>query len=131
MQSKNGGWGSFDAENQRSYLNHIPFADHGALLDPPTVDVTARCISFLTQIGYQDDKPVIKKGINYLLKEQEKDGSWFGRWGTNYIYGTWSAISALRSAGIEADSLTVSRAVGWLQSMQRSDGGGGETGDSF
>lgn len=131
MQSKNGGWGSFDAENQRSYLNHIPFADHGALLDPPTVDVTARCISFLTQIGYQDDKPVIKKGINYLLKEQEKDGSWFGRWGTNYIYGTWSAISALRSAGIEADSLTVSRAVGWLQSMQRSDGGWGETGDSY
>ena len=131
MQSKNGGWGSFDAENQRFYLNHIPFADHGALLDPPTVDVTARCLSFLTQIEYQDNHSVIKRAVDYLVNEQEKNGSWFGRWGTNYIYGTWSVLSALRSAGIESKSSTVGKAVEWLESIQRVDGGWGETGDSY
>ncbi len=89
MQSKNGGWGAFDIDNNDFYLNHIPFADHGALLDPPTADVSARCISFLAQIGYERSHPVVTRGIDYLKQDQEKDGSWFGRWGTNYIYGTW------------------------------------------
>ena len=97
MQSANGGWGAFDADNTHSYLNHIPFADHGALLDPPTSDVTARCISMLGQLGYQRDHEVIQKGIDYLKSEQEEDGSWYGRWGTNYIYGTWSVMTALEA----------------------------------
>ena len=95
MQSKNGGWGAFDVNNDHSYLNSIPFADHGALLDPPTADVSARCISFLKQQNDSRNDDSIKKGLNYLISEQEKDGSWFGRWGTNYIYGTWSVLCAL------------------------------------
>ena len=94
MQSRNGGWGAFDADNTHYYLNHIPFADHGALLDPPTVDVTARCLSFLAQLGHARRSPAVARGLAYLQREQEADGSWFGRWGTNYIYGTWSALCA-------------------------------------
>ena len=131
MQSSNGGWGAFDAENNKSYLNHIPFADHGALLDPPTADVSARCISFLSQIGYENEHPVMKKGINYILHEQEEDGSWFGRWGTNYVYGTWSALCALSIAGIQKDAPAMRKAVAWLESNQHADGGWGETGDSY
>ena len=101
MQSKNGGWGAFDADNTHRYLDDIPFADHGALRDPPTADVTARCLGFLAQRGYRRDHDVIKRGLAYLYQQQEKDGSWFGRWGTNYIYGTWSVLSALRALGEE------------------------------
>ena len=131
MQSSNGGWGSFDAENEKYYLNHIPFADHGALLDPPTADVTARCIGFLAQLGYAEDHPVMKKGLDYLLREQEQNGPWFGRWGTNYVYGTWSALCALAIAGVAAESPPVRKAVAWLVSKQRDDGGWGETGASY
>jgi len=131
MQSSNGGWGSFDAENEKYYLNHIPFADHGALLDPPTVDVSARCVGFLAQLGYPKDHPVLKKGLDFLLREQEENGSWFGRWGTNYVYGTWSVLCALAIAGVDTDSAPVRKAVAWLESKQREDGGWGETGDSY
>jgi squalene-hopene/tetraprenyl-beta-curcumene cyclase len=101
MQSRNGGWGSFDADNTHFYLNHIPFADHGALLDPPTADVSARCLGFLAQIGTTPDHPTMSSALDYLRREQEADGSWFGRWGTNYIYGTWSVLSALNAAGTD------------------------------
>ncbi len=101
MQSRNGGWGSFDADNTHYYLNHIPFADHGALLDPPTADVSARCLGFLAQLGYGADHPAVAAAIAFLRREQEADGSWFGRWGTNYIYGTWSVLAALNAAGID------------------------------
>jgi squalene-hopene/tetraprenyl-beta-curcumene cyclase len=131
MQSSNGGWGAFDAENEKYYLNHIPFADHGALLDPPTVDVSARCIGFLAQLGYASDHPAMKKGVDYLLKEQEADGSWFGRWGTNYVYGTWSALCGLAAAGVPQDSTAMRKAVAWLEGRQREDGGWGETGESY
>ena len=100
MQSKNGGWGAFDADNNYYYLNHIPFADHGALLDPPTADVTARCLGMLAQLGYKLDHPRVQAAVDYLLREQEPDGSWFGRWGTNYIYGTWSVLCALNAVGV-------------------------------
>jgi len=130
MQSKNGGWGSFDADNTNYYLNHIPFADHGALLDPPTADVTARCISFLSQIGYEKNEVIIK-GIDFLKQEQEQNGSWFGRWGINYVYGTWSVLSALNSAGINMNESFVKRAVDWLKSKQDNDGGWGEGGSSY
>ena len=95
-----GGWGAFEPENTHLHLNHIPFADHGALLDPPTADVTARCVSFLAQIGMAADDPVLVRALAFLRREQEADGSWFGRWGTNYIYGTWSVLCALNAAGL-------------------------------
>ncbi|MFT8611518.1 MAG: squalene--hopene cyclase [Gluconobacter oxydans] len=126
MQSTNGGWGAFDIDNDHELLNHIPFSDHGALLDPPTADVSARCISFLAQLGDPDDRPVILKAIEYLRSEQEPEGCWFGRWGTNYIYGTWSVLCALNIAGVPHDDPMVLRAVNWLESVQRPDGGWGE-----
>jgi squalene-hopene/tetraprenyl-beta-curcumene cyclase len=126
MQSTNGGWGAFDLNNDREYLNHIPFADHGALLDPPTEDVTARCISFLAQLENEADRPAIDRGIAYLRKTQMPDGSWFGRWGTNYLYGTWSVLCALNAAGIPATDPMVKRATDWLISKQREDGGWGQ-----
>ena len=131
MQSSNGGWGAFDVDNNHDILNHIPFADHGALLDPPTADVAARCISFLAQLGRAEDHAVIARGVDYLRREQEADGSWFGRWGTNYIYGTWSVLCALNAAGIGPADPAVRRAVDWLLSVQREDGGWGEDCASF
>ena len=127
MQSKNGGWGAFDADNTCHYLNHIPFADHGALLDPPTADVSARCVSMLAQLGDTiDSSECLKRGVDYLLKEQEKDGSWFGRWGANYIYGTWSTLCALNAVGLPHDHDAYRRAVAWLVAIQNEDGGWGE-----
>ena len=131
MQSKNGGWGSFDADNTHYWLNHIPFADHGALLDPPTVDVSARCIGMLIQLGYTPKSDPIRRGVEYLRQEQEDDGSWFGRWGTNYVYGTWSALCALQAAGEDMNAPYIRKAVEWLTSRQRPDGGWGEDGASY
>ena len=126
-----GGWGAFEPENTHHYLNHIPFADHGALLDPPTADVSARCVSFLAQIGMPADDPVMVRAVAYLRREQEADGSWFGRWGTNYIYGTWSVLCALNAAGIPHDDPAMTRGVDWLVSVQRDDGGWGEDEESY
>jgi len=131
MQSSDGGWGAFEPENTQHYLNHIPFADHGALLDPPTADVSARCVSFLAQIGISNDDPVMARALAYLRRDQEADGSWFGRWGTNYIYGTWSVLCALNAAGIAHDDPAMVRAVDWLVSVQRDDGGWGEDEESY
>ncbi len=131
MQSANGGWGAFDADNTHDYLNHIPFADHGALLDPPTADVTGRCVSFLAQTGMAADEPAMARAIGYLRRDQEPDGSWFGRWGTNYIYGTWSVLCALNAAGLPHDDPTIRRAADWLLAHQREDGGWGEDEDSY
>lgn len=131
LQSTNGGWGAFDADNNSHYLNYIPFADHGALLDPPTVDVTARCIGMLAQLGLDRDHPAVATGIDFIRREQEPNGSWFGRWGTNYIYGTWSALCGLNAAGVRADDPTVRRAAEWLASRQNPDGGWGEGGVSY
>ena len=131
MRSKNGGYGSFDADNTCYYLNHIPFADHGALLDPPTSDVTARCIALLVLAGEPRYKTAIAAAIGFLRNEQEADGSWFGRWGSNYVYGTWSVLSALRIAGEDPSQPYLRRAVEWLKSMQQSDGGWGESNGSY
>jgi squalene-hopene/tetraprenyl-beta-curcumene cyclase len=131
MQSSNGGWAAFEVDNEYYNLNHIPFADHGALLDPPTVDVTARCIGFLAQLGRGKDDPVLARAIGYLLREQEPDGSWYGRWGTNYIYGTWSALCALNAVGTDPAAAPVRKAVSWLLAEQRADGGWGEDGGSY
>ena len=126
LQSKDGGWGAFDADNDKEFLNNLPFADHGALLDPPTADVTARCISMLAQLGEPIDSPRMKAALGWLEKEQEAEGSWFGRWGVNYIYGTWSVLCALGRAGIDSGHPMVARAVAWLKAVQNEDGGWGE-----
>ena len=126
-----GGWGAFEPENVHLYLNHIPFADHGALLDPPTSDVTARCVSFLAQIGMASGEPAMARALAFLRREQEPNGSWFGRWGTNFIYGTWSVLCALNAAGSPAEDPAVRRAVDWLVSVQREDGGWGEDEESY
>jgi squalene-hopene/tetraprenyl-beta-curcumene cyclase len=132
LQSRNGGWGAFDADNVHHYLNHIPFADHGALLDPPTADVSARCISMLAQLGDTiDTSDVLKRGVDYLLADQEKDGSWFGRWGANYVYGTWSSLCALNAAGLPHEHDAFRRAVSWLAEIQNEDGGWGEDLSSY
>ncbi len=131
MQSKDGGWGSFDADNAHFYLNHIPFADHGALLDPPSADVSGRCLGFLAQLGTPPDHPAFATALAYLRREQKEDGSWFGRWGTNYIYGTWSALAGLNAAGVDPASTEIRRAVAWLLAKQREDGGWGESGESY
>ena len=131
LQSRNGGWAAFDADNVYYYLNNIPFADHGALLDPPTADVTARCIGMLAQLGEPADSPRMKAALDYMARIQEKDGSWFGRWGVNYIYGTWSALSGLNAAGFDAASPMIRRAADWLIMIQNSDGGWGEGCDSY
>jgi squalene-hopene/tetraprenyl-beta-curcumene cyclase len=132
MQSRSGGWGAFDAENEHYWLNHIPFADHGALLDPPTEDVSARCVGMLLQMGYAADHPAVAKGLDFLRRTQQPDGSWFGRWGTNYVYGTWSVLNALRAAGeTTRNSQTVRRGVAYLLRFQQDDGGWGEDGSTY
>ena len=131
MQSKNGGWGAFDIDNTKYYLNSIPFADHGALLDPPTADVSARCLSFLKQQNNPESKLSINKGLKYLLSEQENDGSWYGRWGTNYLYGTWSVVSALNLLDFPQKESVLKKASNYLKGMQKPDGGWGEDGKSY
>ena len=129
MQSKNGGFASFDSDNTHYYLNEIPFADHGALLDPPTSDVSARCATLLALIGRRGRE--LEACLNFLRQEQEPDGSWFGRWGANYIYGTWSVLAALEKVNDPRNQFHVLHAVAWLKNKQRSDGGWGEGCDSY
>jgi squalene-hopene/tetraprenyl-beta-curcumene cyclase len=132
LQSNNGGWGAFDADNEYLYLNNIPFADHGALLDPPTDDVTGRCVSMLAQLGARaGTSTAARDGLDYLRRTQLADGSWYGRWGMNYIYGTWSVLCALHAAGIAADAPEMRRGRDWLISIQNADGGWGEDGTSY
>lgn len=131
MQSRNGGWGAFDPENEHYYLNAIPFADHGALLDPPTVDVTARCVGALAQVDRARFADNIRRGVGFIRAHQEPDGAWYGRWGANYIYGTWSALAALNAAGEDMSQPYIRRAVAWLKGRQRPDGGWGEGLESY
>ncbi len=131
MQSRNGGYGSFDADNTHYYLNEIPCADHGALLDPPTSDVTARCVAFLSKLDRARFRDTIDRALVFLYREQESDGSWFGRWGANYTYGTWSVLVAMEAAGENLRAPSIRRAVSWLESVQRPDGGWGEDNYSY
>ena len=127
MQSANGGWASYDVDNTAYYLNYIPFADHGALLDPPTADVTARCVAMLGQLGERaSTSEALRRGLEYLIAEQHVEGSWFGRWGVNYVYGTWSVLCGLAAAGVEASHTSMQRAAAWLTQIQNADGGWGE-----
>jgi squalene-hopene/tetraprenyl-beta-curcumene cyclase len=131
MQCKDGGWGSFDQDNNKAILNHIPFADWNALLDPSTGDLTARVLDLMGSLGYKKDYLPAKRAIEFLNKEQEEDGSWFGRWGVNYIYGTFSVLSAFYSIKEDMTQDNIRKAASWLESVQNSDGGWGETIKSY
>jgi squalene-hopene/tetraprenyl-beta-curcumene cyclase len=124
MQSANGGWGAFDADNDAEWLYKIPFCDFGAVTDPPSADVTAHVVELLVrQGGYEE---AVRRGIDYLLAEQEEDGSWFGRWGVNHVYGTAAVLPALEAAGFGPEHPAFRRAVAWLEAHQNEDGGFGE-----
>ena len=131
LQSKNGGFGAFDADNTYHYLNNIPFADHGALLDPPTEDVTGRVVSMMGQLGVGRDDPRMAAALTYLADNQMADGSWFGRWGVNYVYGTWSVMCALNAAGFTGADPMMRRGADWLIGIQNADGGWGEDCESY
>jgi squalene-hopene/tetraprenyl-beta-curcumene cyclase len=129
MRSRNGAWGAFDRDNTRQLVYRIPFADFGALLDPPTEDVTAHVLEMLGAVGATVDDGAVAGGLSYLRAEQTEAGSWYGRWGVNHIYGTWCVISALTALGTGRDM--VDRACDWLVARQNPDGGWGETCHSY
>lgn len=131
LQSSNGAFGAFDKDNNFLYLNQIPFADHGALCDPPTEDVSGRVLLLLGLLGREKDQAAVRRCIEYLRQAQQPDGSWWGRWGTNYIYGTWSVLAGLAFVGVDAREPYVRRAIDWLKSIQHADGGWGESNDSY
>jgi squalene-hopene/tetraprenyl-beta-curcumene cyclase len=131
LQSRNGGWAAFDADNVYYYLNNIPFSDHGALLDPPTEDLTGRCMSMLAQLGERPGDPALLQGLEFLRRTQHPEGSWYGRWGMNYIYGTWSVLCALNAIRLDQGSPETRRAADWLAAIQNADGGWGEDGTSY
>ena len=127
MQCKNGGWAAFDKDNTKSIFQYIPFADHNAMLDPPTVDITGRMLEMLGQYGFTRKDPRVEKAIQFILKEQESDGSWFGRWGVNYLYGTFLVLRGLEAMGFWNHEPAVQQAAEWIRMVQNSDGGWGET----
>lgn len=126
MQNRDGGWGAFDRDNDRKFLCNIPFADHNAMIDPSTADVTARVVECLGRYGWPADHPVIERAVKFLLKDQAADGSWFGRWGTNYVYGTGGVLRALETVSLTAREYC-RRAVAWLRAVQKADGSFGES----
>lgn len=131
LQSSNGAFGAFDVDNDFLYLNKIPFADHGALCDPPTEDVSGRVLLPLGLLKRPQDHGAIERCVAYLKSMQQADGSWWGRWGTNYIYGTWSVLAGLAFVGEDLQQPYIRKAVAWLESIQHADGGWGESNDSY
>ena len=131
MQCKNGGWASFDKDNDKMVFEHIPFADHNAMLDPATVDITGRILEMLATYGYTKDHPSVKRAIQFIRNEQEPDGSWFGRWGVNYIYGTALVLRGLEAIGVDLHEPCVQQGAEWIRMVQNADGGWGETVGSY
>jgi squalene-hopene/tetraprenyl-beta-curcumene cyclase len=131
LQSHDGGWGAFDRDNCRLILNNIPFADHGALLDPSTCDVTGRCLEAMGFLGYDKSYPPAASAIRFIKAQQETEGCWYGRWGVNYIYGTWSVLAGLRAIGEDLQQDYIQRPVDWLKKVQNPDGGWGESCQSY
>jgi squalene-hopene/tetraprenyl-beta-curcumene cyclase len=131
MQSDNGGFAAFDRNNTHYYINYIPFADHGAMLDPPTEDVSGRVLACLGVLNREQDRDAIRRCITYLRQVQQPDGSFWGRWGTNFIYGTWSVLAGLALVGEDLDQPWIRKAIDYLKDKQHADGGWGETNDSY
>jgi squalene-hopene/tetraprenyl-beta-curcumene cyclase len=131
MQCKNGGWASFDKDNTKMIFEYIPFADHNAMLDPPTVDITGRILEMLANYGYTRRDKRVEKAIQFVLKEQESDGSWFGRWGVNYLYGTFLVLRGLEAMGYWNHEPAIQQAAEWIRMVQNADGGWGETCTSY
>jgi len=131
MQCKNGGWGSFDKDNTKMIFQYIPFADHNAMLDPPTVDITGRILEMLAVYGYSRADKQVTKAIKFIFDEQEADGSWFGRWGVNYIYGTFLVLRGLDAIGVDHHEPQIQQAAEWIRMVQNADGGWGETCGSY
>jgi squalene-hopene/tetraprenyl-beta-curcumene cyclase len=131
MQCKNGGWASFDKDNTKMIFEYIPFADHNAMLDPPTVDITGRILEMLANYGYTRRDKRVEKAIQFVLKEQEPDGSWFGRWGVNYLYGTFLVLRGLEAMGVWNHEPAIQQAAEWIRMVQNADGGWGETCTSY
>jgi squalene-hopene/tetraprenyl-beta-curcumene cyclase len=124
MQCEDGGWAAFDVDNVQVLCRELPFCDFGELIDPPSADVTAHVVEMLAMLGHA--APAMERGVEWLLGAQEPDGSWFGRWGANYVYGTGAAVPALVVAGLSPEHRAIRRAVGWLEAHQNADGGWGE-----
>ena len=131
MQNRDGGWGAFDANNTRELFCRVPFADHNAMIDPSTADLTARMLELFGLLGVPNDKPFMQKAIQYVNDAQEPDGSWYGRWGVNHLYGTWQALLGLAAIGVRPEDGRVRRAVRWLKSVQHPGGGFGECPSSY
>ncbi len=130
MQNRDGGWGAFDRDNDSAFLTRVPFADHNAMIDPSTGDVTARALEYLGRSKWPASDPRIQRAVNFLLKDQTPEGPWYGRWGVNYLYGTSGALRALETVGLQ-ESVECERAVSWLRAVQNPDGGFGETCGSY
>jgi squalene-hopene/tetraprenyl-beta-curcumene cyclase len=131
MQSRDGGWAAFDVDNDWKPLASVPFADHNAMLDPTCPDITGRVLEALCAYGLNRDHPAVRAGVRYLMRTQEATGAWYGRWGVDYIYGTFLALRGLRAAGESVDSEPFRRAAAWLRSVQNPDGGWGESCASY
>ena len=131
MQCRNGGWASFDKDNTKMIFQHIPFADHNAMLDPPTVDITGRILEMLATYGYTRKDRRVEKAIKFIYAEQESDGSWFGRWGVNYLYGTFLVLRGLEAIGVWNHEPEIQQAAEWIRMVQNADGGWGESCGSY
>jgi squalene-hopene/tetraprenyl-beta-curcumene cyclase len=131
MQGKDGGWAAFDVDNNWSILSDVPFADHNAMLDPSCPDITGRVVEALARHGIEPNHPAMRRAVRYLLRAQEQDGSWYGRWGVNYIYGTFLAIRGLRAAGVDENEAGIQRALEFIRAFQNRDGGWGESCASY
>lgn len=131
FQCKDGGWAAFDKDVTNPLLEHVPFADHNAILDPSCSNITARVLEVLSTFGYKADHPVLERAIRFLRRSQEPDGSWYGRWGVNYIYGTWQVLKGLNATGYDMGEQWVQRGREWLEAHQNEDGGWGESCASY
>jgi squalene-hopene/tetraprenyl-beta-curcumene cyclase len=131
MQNRDGGWSAFDRNNDREFLCHVPFADHNAMIDPSTPDLTGRVLEALAQLGHRLGDPAVDRAVAYVRRTQKADGSWFGRWGVNYIYGTWQSLVGLTAVGVPNDDPTIVAGANWLLSHQQGCGGWGESPDSY
>ncbi|MEM9704376.1 MAG: prenyltransferase/squalene oxidase repeat-containing protein, partial [Planctomycetota bacterium] len=131
MQNRDGGWGAFDVDNTRELFCRVPFADHNAMIDPSTADLTARMLELFGLLGIPADKPFMKRAIDHVNDAQESDGSWYGRWGVNYLYGTWQGLLGLAALGVRPEDARVRNAVRWLKAVQQPCGGFGESAASY